>query len=171
MVQTSRGKAFIEQEPEISAQEIEQAKSGRKIAISFKGKPVLQSRTEIGFVAVKFALADGTFPVVLLDRFSAESLRSLIETVNHRHGKSPPPPASALHVSLRQKVAQYVGGARIISAERSSVNLEALGPSWPASACYPRSGSNPHRRSERDDCPRSSCTPTGSDSGHGDIAL
>jgi len=88
MVQTPRGKAFVEGEPEISAQEIEQAKSGEKIAVSFKGTPVLASINDIGFIAVKFALADGTFPVVLLDRFSAAALRQLIQAVEQIEWKT-----------------------------------------------------------------------------------
>jgi hypothetical protein len=78
---TPRGKAFVEQEPELSEHEIERAKEERKIAISLRGKPVLLSVKEIGFIAVKFALADGTSQTVLLDRLSAAALRKLIQSV------------------------------------------------------------------------------------------
>jgi hypothetical protein len=85
---TPRGKAFDEHEPELTDAEIEPARAGGKIAISFKGKPVLQSMTDIEFLAVKFALADGSFEVVLLDQFSARALGTLIDAVNRLEWKT-----------------------------------------------------------------------------------
>jgi hypothetical protein len=82
MTKTPRGMAFDEREPELTDAEIQRARVEGKIAISFKGKPVLQSMNDIGFLAVKFALADGSFEVVLLDQFSARALGKLIDTVN-----------------------------------------------------------------------------------------
>jgi hypothetical protein len=47
-----------------------QTKMG-KIAASSKAKPVATTPENIGFIAVKFALHDGSFETVLLDYFSA----------------------------------------------------------------------------------------------------
>jgi hypothetical protein len=82
MTKTPRGKAFDENEPELTEDEIELAKNGGTIAVSFKGKPVLLNVEEIGFLAVKFALANGGFQTLLLDQFSAKALHGLIETAN-----------------------------------------------------------------------------------------
>ena len=78
-----------------------------------------------------------------------------------------------VHPNVLWRARTHFTGVRpipIISADRSSANPAAPGPSWPASACCRRSGSNPRRRSGRDDCPRSSCTPTAPDCGRGDSA-
>ncbi len=82
MTTTPRGQAFDAHEPELTEQEIEDAKNSGAIAVSFKGSPVLLSTTDIGFVAVKFALANGGFQTILLDQFSARSLDKLIQTMN-----------------------------------------------------------------------------------------
>jgi hypothetical protein len=55
-MQMERGKAFIEHEPELTAEEVERARSDGKIVVSFKTKPVLVM-DDVGFVAVKFALS------------------------------------------------------------------------------------------------------------------
>jgi hypothetical protein len=78
-MQTERGRAFVESEPELSADEIQRARESGKYVVSFKGTPVLLSVEEIGFLTIKFALADGTFPTVVLDRLAAEALWSLIQ--------------------------------------------------------------------------------------------
>ena len=81
-MQTERGKLFDEKEPELSDDEVARAYEDGKIAASFKGKPVVTSPENIGFIAIKFALHDGSFETVLLDYFSARVLRSLIDSVD-----------------------------------------------------------------------------------------
>jgi hypothetical protein len=88
MVKSERGKAFEANEPNLSEDEIRSAYESGKIAVSFKGKPVLASTEDIGFLAVKFALADGTATTILLDRMSAEPLAHLIETVKSTQWKT-----------------------------------------------------------------------------------
>jgi hypothetical protein len=81
-MQTERGKLFDENEPALSDDEVSTAYEDGKIAASFKGKPVVTSPENIGFIAIKFALHDGSFETVLLDYFSARVLRSLIDSVD-----------------------------------------------------------------------------------------
>jgi hypothetical protein len=81
-MQTERGKLFDEKEPELSDEEVSKAYEAGKIAASFKGKPVATSPEDIGFLAVKFALHDGSFSTVLLDYFSARVLRTLIDSAD-----------------------------------------------------------------------------------------
>jgi hypothetical protein len=80
-MKTDRGKAFIDQEPSLSDDEITHARETGKYAVSFKGMPVLISSEDIGFMAIKFALADGTFETVLLDQLAGEALWQLLESV------------------------------------------------------------------------------------------
>jgi hypothetical protein len=47
-MQMERGKVFIEHEPELTAEEVERARSDGKIVLSFKTKPVLVM-DDIGF--------------------------------------------------------------------------------------------------------------------------
>ena len=79
-------------------------------------------------------------------------------------------PEHALALARARTHFTWVRPTPIISADRSIAGRAAPGPSWPASACCRRSGSNPRRRSGRDDCPRSSCTPAAPDCGRGDSA-
>jgi hypothetical protein len=81
-MQTERGKLFDEKEPELSDDEVSKAYENGKIAASFKAKPVVTTPENIGFIAVKFALHDGSFETVLLDYFSAKVFRSLIDSVD-----------------------------------------------------------------------------------------
>ena len=82
-MRTERGRVFEEKEPEFSDEEVITAREEGKIAASFKGKPVATTPESISYIAVKFALHDGSFATLLLDRFSAQLLRSLIETVDN----------------------------------------------------------------------------------------
>jgi hypothetical protein len=81
-MQTERGKLFDEKEPELSDDEVSKAYEDGKIAASFKGKPVVTSSENIGFIAVKFAFHDGSHGTMLLDYFAARVLRSLIDSVD-----------------------------------------------------------------------------------------
>jgi hypothetical protein len=79
---TQRGKAFIDFEPQFSQEEADAAHDAAKIVTSFAHKPILDSTGNyIGYIALKLALYDGTFETVLLDRFSSEVLHSLFQTV------------------------------------------------------------------------------------------
>jgi hypothetical protein len=79
-MQTERAKLFDEKEPALSDDEVSKAYEDGKIAA--KEKPVVTSLENIGFIAIKFALHDGSFEAVLLDYFSARVLRSLIDPVD-----------------------------------------------------------------------------------------
>lgn len=82
MARTPRGLAFDQHEPDLTEDEIKRAKASGKIALSFKGKPVLTPEGDIGFIAVKFALANGAFVTVLMDQFSGRLLHGLIQAAN-----------------------------------------------------------------------------------------
>ena len=51
-MQTERGKLFDENEPALSDDEVSTAYEDGKIAASFKGKPVVTSPENIGFIAI-----------------------------------------------------------------------------------------------------------------------
>jgi hypothetical protein len=51
-MQTERGKLFDEKEPDLSDDEVSKAYEDGKIAASFKGKPVVTSPENIGFIAL-----------------------------------------------------------------------------------------------------------------------
>jgi hypothetical protein len=87
-MQTERGRLFEEKEPELPDDEVSRAHEDGKIVASFKGKPVVTTPEAISFIAVKFALHDGSFATVLLDFFAAQALRSLIETVDRTGWKT-----------------------------------------------------------------------------------
>ena len=79
---TERGKLFEEKEPSLSDDEVSAAYENGKIAASLRGKPLATSPKNIGFIAVKFALHDGSFATVLLDYFSARALATLIGSID-----------------------------------------------------------------------------------------
>ncbi len=87
---TERGKLFEQKEPSLSDDEVSAAYENGKIAASFKGKPLATSPENIGFIAVKFALHDGSFATVLLDYFSARALATLIGSVDNIGLKTAP---------------------------------------------------------------------------------
>ena len=60
-MQTGRGKLFDEKEPGLSDDEVSKEYEDGKIVASFRGKPVVTSPENIGFIAIKFALHDGSF--------------------------------------------------------------------------------------------------------------
>jgi hypothetical protein len=80
MANTPRGKAFEDFEPEFSQEEADAAHDAARIVTSFAHKPVMDSKGNIGFLALKLALYDGSSEIILLDRFSAEILHHLIQT-------------------------------------------------------------------------------------------
>jgi hypothetical protein len=87
-MQTERRRLFDDKEPEFSDDEVSTAYGDGKIVASFKGKPVVTTPESISYLAVKFALHDGSFATVLLDFFAAQILRGLIETVDNTGWKT-----------------------------------------------------------------------------------
>jgi hypothetical protein len=81
MPKTPRAQAFDKHEPPLDESEIDAAKTAGRMVLSFRAKPVLETKDAIQFLAVKFALANGAFETVLLDRMAAAPLASLIQTV------------------------------------------------------------------------------------------
>lgn len=79
MAKTPRGKLFDDMEPSLGLPEIKSALDENRIALSFHGKPMTDPDGTIKFLAVKLALANGSFSTVLLDRFSASALKALID--------------------------------------------------------------------------------------------
>jgi hypothetical protein len=88
-MQLERGKAFLDHEPELTAEEAERARSDGKTVVSFKTRPFVLSTGDIGFVAVKFVLSDGTPVTMLLDRFAGEALWHLLQNVRRLEWKDP----------------------------------------------------------------------------------
>lgn len=82
MAQTARGQAFEKYEPGLTTDEIITARDIGKNALSLRGKPILAPPDRIGFIAVKFALADGTTPTILLDEMAGRALWRLLQTAN-----------------------------------------------------------------------------------------
>jgi len=82
MSKPTRKQAFEEAQPQIANAEIQKALDSGHVAISFKAEPVMLSKDEIGFIALKFAVLGGDTSVVMLDRFAARILHRLIETAN-----------------------------------------------------------------------------------------
>src|SRR3984893_9731523 len=68
--------------PSLSDDEVSAAYENGKIAASLKGKPLATSPENIGFIAVKFALHDGSGATGLWDYFSARALATLIGSVD-----------------------------------------------------------------------------------------
>jgi hypothetical protein len=52
------------------------------MALSLTGASVLHPSGAIEFLAVKFALADGSSPVLLLDRIAAAAIKALIDSAD-----------------------------------------------------------------------------------------
>jgi hypothetical protein len=82
MAMTERGREFGEHKPTLSDEEIGAAHTSGRSVLSLKGRPCAVSETDIGILAVKFALADGSFETVLLDRLAAGVLHRLIDVAN-----------------------------------------------------------------------------------------
>jgi hypothetical protein len=84
MAETPRGKAFFEFEPIVSDDDIKRALDNEVAVLSLRGKPVPDPKGSgiIQFLAVKFALSDGTSTTVLMDRMAASVLRKLVEAAD-----------------------------------------------------------------------------------------
>jgi hypothetical protein len=89
-MQTERGKAFVEYEPDLSEEEIDAAHDGGKIVLSFKAKPRLSVNGDlVAYVAVKMVFCDGSEPMtVLFDRLSAETMSHWVQTMKSMDWKT-----------------------------------------------------------------------------------
>jgi hypothetical protein len=88
MTQPTRRQAFERAQPKIVNAEVQTALDAGHAAISFAGEPVMISKDEIGFIALKFAVLDGDTRVVLLDQFAARVLQRLLDTANKADWKT-----------------------------------------------------------------------------------
>jgi hypothetical protein len=77
-MQTERGKAFEQHEPPLDKNEAMAAFAAGEAALSLRGLPCISTTGAIEYLAVKFALANGAFATVLLDRMAAAALKTLI---------------------------------------------------------------------------------------------
>jgi len=82
-----RAAQFEALKPDFPVEELNQALKDGLIVDSFTPLPVPIQSKEIGFLALKFALSDGSFPIVFLDRVSACFLREAIVTFDKRDWK------------------------------------------------------------------------------------
>src|SRR3974390_1404692 len=89
-MQTERGKAFEQYEPDLSEDEIADAHDSGKIVLSLRAKPRLSVTGEsVAYMAVKMILFDGSAPVTFLfDRFSAEVLNHWVQTMKSMDWKT-----------------------------------------------------------------------------------
>jgi hypothetical protein len=88
MLKTERGRVFETHKPILSDDEILIAHNSGKSVLSLKGCACAVSADAIGMLAVKFALADGSFEIVLLDRLAAATLHRLIDVANKTDWKT-----------------------------------------------------------------------------------
>jgi hypothetical protein len=97
MVKTERGKEFGDRMPLLSDEEIGIAHNSGKSVLSLKSRACAVSETAIGMLAVKFALADGSFVTVLLDRLAAGALHRQIDVANKTGWKTEAAALGATH--------------------------------------------------------------------------
>jgi hypothetical protein len=88
MTQKSRKEAFDDSVPDMSDAEISDALKAGRVAIGFRGEPVMLTENEIGFIALKFSVLEGDTQVLLLDQFAARVLHRIIETANNLDWKA-----------------------------------------------------------------------------------
>src|SRR5216684_4247634 len=81
-MQTERGKAFEQYEPTIDKNETTAAFSAGATALSLAELPCLSDTGTIEYIAVKFALANGGFATVLLDRMAGAALKKLVDSAD-----------------------------------------------------------------------------------------
>jgi hypothetical protein len=67
-----------EPQPALSPQEIVEAMRLERDVVAMAMLPAMRSETEIGALAIKFALADGSETVLLLDATISEALASIV---------------------------------------------------------------------------------------------
>lgn len=81
-MRTDRGKTFEQHTPTLDPAEMATAFASGHAAISLAGHPMLAATGIIEYLAVKFALEDGSFVTVLLDEMSAGALKALVEAAD-----------------------------------------------------------------------------------------
>jgi hypothetical protein len=82
-MQSERGKAFEDNEPTLSEDEIAAAHDDGRIVLSLKLKPRLSADGEhVAYMAVKLLLCDGSEPTtILFDRMAAEVMGHWAQTM------------------------------------------------------------------------------------------
>jgi|SRR5580692_1417744 hypothetical protein len=79
---TERGDEFGERRPALTDDEIGTAHRLGRSVLSFKARNCAASETEIGMIAIKFALADGSFETVIVDQLVARLLHVHFDMAN-----------------------------------------------------------------------------------------
>jgi hypothetical protein len=88
MPKTERGKEFDERSPALTDDEIGAAHRLGRSVLSFKARNCGISETEIGMIAIKFALADGSFETVIVDQLVARLLHAHFDMANRTGWKT-----------------------------------------------------------------------------------
>jgi hypothetical protein len=90
MTNTARRKAFEDNEPTLTGEEIVAAAENEQIVASLTVRPVLGmgQTDDIDYLSVKFALRDGSTSTLLLDQFSSEILHHAIQLVKNANWKA-----------------------------------------------------------------------------------
>lgn len=78
----NRADLFDAQRPSLSEDEIAEAMLLNHRVISVEMLPVMSTPTEIGALAVKFALGDGTSTVLLLDAHVCEAVAGIVNDLS-----------------------------------------------------------------------------------------
>lgn len=74
MPKTERGKEIVKHRPTLTDDEIRASHRLGRSVLSFSARNCAASETEIGMIAIKFALADGSFETVIVDQLVARLL-------------------------------------------------------------------------------------------------
>jgi hypothetical protein len=82
MPKTERGEEFGRHKPTLSDEEIGTVHSSGRSVLSFKARNCATSEDAIGMVAIKFALANGSFETVLVDQLVARLLHAHFDMDN-----------------------------------------------------------------------------------------
>lgn len=88
MADSPRAVTWERFEPPFSDEETTAANRAGKMVASAAFKPVLVSLDDVGFLAVKMAMEDGTTRTVFLDQFAARVLANTIDSINQLEWKT-----------------------------------------------------------------------------------
>jgi hypothetical protein len=88
MPKTERGNEIVKHRPILSDDEIREAHRLGRSVLSFNARNCAASETEIGMIAIKFALADGSFETVIVDQLVARLLHAHFDTANRTGWKT-----------------------------------------------------------------------------------
>ena len=78
MTEKTRAEVFEERRPTFTEADVQKALEQNRLVASFDTLPVPLDSGDIQFLAVKFALPDGTNTTLLLDQFAANLLHGLV---------------------------------------------------------------------------------------------